>query len=400
MRKDYPALGRKINNKNLVYFDNACAILKPKIVIDSINYYYNNLGGCAGARGTYTLNQETNEICQRARENVAKFLNTSSNQIIWTRNTTESINLLASSLKFKKGDEVIVSNIDHHSNILPFYKQRNVELKSIDIQREFDIETLKQSITPKTKLISLTHASNVTGQILPMKEIIKVAHDKGVLVMSDEAQYVAHKKLDFKKSGVDFAAFSSHKIGGDTGLGVLYVKQGLIKELKNYNVGGGTVKDVKFTNGKFQPEYFSDHSRFEAGLQHYAGIIGMGAAVKQIQKIGFDQIEQIENKLMKKLWEGLENFDFKFLTDKKIKNIPIISFIPNIPAQDFALYMDTECKNHKFCIRAGNHCASPLYYSKNLKPASVRVSLFAYNTENEIQLFVENIKILDALLVD
>lgn len=395
IRNSYPALHRQINNKKLVYFDNACAMLKPQIVIDSINYYYNNLGGCAGSRGTYSLNQETNEICEKARELVGEFINATSKEVIWTKNTTESINLVANSFNFKPEDEVIVSTIDHHSNILPFYEQkkRGVKLKVLEIKNEFDPEKLKNLITKKTKMIAMTHASNVTGQVLPMKKICKIAHDNNVLVLSDEAQYVAHKKLDLKKIGADFAAFSSHKIGGDTGLGVLYVKQGLLNQLENYNVGGSTVTDVKYKKQKFEPSYVGGVRRFEAGLQHYSGIIGLGAAVKHLMNVGLENIEEHEKKLMKLLWEKMSQFDFEFLSEKHKNNLAILSFIPNINPSDFAIYMDKELNHYKIMMRAGNHCANPLYYFRGIKPylgeGSVRISLFAYNTKKEIEIFAE-----------
>ena len=395
IKKDYPALHSKIDGKQIIYFDNACAMLKPKLVIDAINYYYHNLGSCAGSRGTYSLNEETNDICERSRELVANFINASPREIIWTKNTTESINLVANSFRFNKDDEVIVSTLDHHSNILPFYEQRKrgVRLKILEIKDEFDLEQLKKTITPRTKIISLTHASNVTGQVLPMKDICDIAHEKDILVLSDEAQFIAHKELDLRNIDADFAAFSSHKIGGDTGLGVLYVKEELLEQLENYNVGGSTVTDVLYEKDKFIPKYIRGVRRFEAGLQHYSGIIGIGAAVKQLTRIGLENIETHEKKLIRTLWKGLSCFDFRFLSRKSPSNIPVFSFVPKINPNDFAVYMDKEVKNYKIMMRAGNHCASPLYYSKGIYPSqgegSVRISLFAYNTKEELDIFIE-----------
>lgn len=398
IRGDFPTLNRKIDGKGLIYFDNACAILKPKAVIDVINHYYRDLGACGGSRTSYCISNETNELCDKAREKTHKFINAAnSREIIWTRNTTESINLIAKSYNFKKGDEVIVTNLDHHSNILPFYElqKKGVRLRVIDAKEDcsFDLEKLKETINSNTKMVSTLHSSNVTGTITPMKEICEIAHDKNVKVMSDESQFIPHHILDVKESDVDFCAFSSHKLGGPTGIGVLYGKEELLNKLNNFMVGGDTIKKVYYKDNKIDVEYIGLPRRFEAGLQHYSGIIGFGALIKYLSEIGMENIEEYEKELTKKAVKELSNLNLRIIGPKE--RGPLISFVMDkrLSVKDLAIYMDQEVENYKIMIRTGAHCAYPIHYSLGLDPSkgegSARVSLFAYNTKEEVRIFIE-----------
>ncbi|MEM5806793.1 MAG: aminotransferase class V-fold PLP-dependent enzyme [Candidatus Aenigmatarchaeota archaeon] len=409
IREDFPVLKRKIKDKEIIYFDNACTTLKPYKVIEAITYYYENLSVCGGSRSSHDLSIETNELCIDAREKAKAFINAeNSKEIIWTKNTTEGINLIANSLKFKKDENVVCSNLDHHSGILPFCKlyMRNKikELRIVEANNDgtFNLEYWKEAIDSKTRIVSVIGISNVTGTLSPIKEIAEIAHDNNALILVDGAQLVPHKKVDVQKLDVDFLAFSMHKLCGPTGIGVLYGKQDLLEEMDTFIVGGDTILDVEYFNKKIKPIFLSSPQKFEAGVQNYSGIIGSGAAFDYIQKIGMDNINNYEKKLTENFLKFLDNIDDIELVGPlyyRKRECCLISFSlknKNISPKDLADFMNNEIYSYKIMLRAGGHCAHPFHYFIGINLAkgegTVRASLYFYNTIREIEIFIEALK--------
>lgn len=403
IRQFFPALNRKIKNKRLIYFDNACSVLKPQPVIEAINYYNSNLGVCAGGRSNHLLSQETQELCDESRELVKKIINARFvDEIIWVKNSTEGINLVAKSFRFTSAkNEVLISNLEHHSNILPFYeleKKGIITLKIVDVidrKGDLNLEKFKKSITNKTALISITHCSNITGQILAVEEICVAAHQKGVFVLVDDAQYIATHREDVQYLETDFLVFSSHKIGGPSGMGVLYVKKEAAKMLDAFCVGGGTVNKVDLDdNGKLQVNYLNSPQVWEAGIQNYSGIIGLGAAVKFINQIGYDEIAKHTNGLLKYLIENLKKIKQVVILgngNREIgENSPLVSFVFNNNKSliDFNMFLNDAIPEYSIAVRYGHHCAVPAHQTLGVQ-TSLRVSLFVYNMKEEIDIFLD-----------
>jgi len=409
VREDFPTLKRKIDGKSIIYLDSACMALKPNQVIDACCYYYRNLGACGG-RSIHSLARETTELRDDAREKIAKHVNArSTNEIIWVRNATEALNIVAHSLHFEKGQEIISTNLEHHSGILPFHKvvnRKGLKLKIIEANEEglFNIEDFEKAINKNTRLVSIVHISNVTGTTAPLEEIIKIAHDHGTLVVGDDAQYFPHKKIDYQHSDLDFSAVSMHKALGPTGMGFLYGKEHLLKEMDSFLVGGDTIKDVRLENGVIIPEYLEPPHKFEAGLQNYAGEIGAGAAVDYLDKLGMENIEAREKVLTEKLHKALESIsNIKIIGPKDYnQRSGLVSFqLKNIDtAGDIANYLDTEIEDYKLMVRAGAHCTNPFHYSINILPreGTARASIYVYNNEEEIQILKEALENLDKLV--
>ena len=409
IRNDFPTLKRKIDGKSIIYMDSACMALKPKPVIDALCYYYTNLGACGG-RSIHTLARETTELRDAARDKIQKHINArSNNEIVWVRNTTEAINIVANSLHFEEGQEIISTNLEHHSGVLPFHRQmnrKNLKLKIVEASEEglFDIEDFEKAITKNTRLISIVHTSNVSGTTAPLEEIIKIAHDHGALVLADDAQYFPHKKMDVQKSDVDFSAASMHKALGPTGVGFLYGKEHLLKEMDSFLVGGDTIMDVKYEDGQVKPTYLEPPHKYEAGLQNYAGEIGAGAAVDYLADIGMENIEKREAVLTEKLHKLLADFESINIIGPKDhkKRSGLVSFqMKNIDtAGDIANYLDTDIEGHKVMIRAGAHCTNPFHYSLGIHPSegTARASVYVYNNEAELKILKESLEKLDAIV--
>jgi len=408
IRDDFPVLKRRIDGKQIIYFDNACSSLKPTKVIDAMNYYYENLNACGGFRSGHDLSKETDEICEKSRNDVKKFINAKTEkEIIWTRNTTEAINLVSNSLNFKPYQNVICTTLDHHSSLLPFYMLYNKKiiknLKLIKIEKDgyFDINKFSEFMDKSTKIVSLNLASNVTGTLSPAKEICKIAHDNGTLVLADGAQFIPHYKIDVQDIDVDFLVFSIHKICGPSGMGVLYGKYHLLEELNPFIVGGGTIRDVKYNNGKISPVFLPPPKKFEAGIQNYAGIIGSGAALEYVQKIGIKNIENYERKLivyLLKLFSELDGVELIGSNNPVLRG-SLFSFIlenRNVSPKDVADFMNTGPEKFKIMIRAGAHCTNPFHHQIGVSPlegyGSVRASLYFYNTLEEIEIFINHLK--------
>jgi cysteine desulfurase/selenocysteine lyase len=400
----YPALNRKYANKKLIYFDNACSLLKPKCVIDAVSDYYSHLGSCSGGRSDHILSQITEEFCDKAREEVKKFINADSAQeIIWTKNTTEGINLIAQALPFtSEKKEVITFNIEHHSNLLPFHeaqKKGAIKLKILQVKKDggIDLDGLSKAITQKTALVSIAHSSNVLGVIQPVKEISRIVHGRGAYILVDDAQYIATHQEDVRANDIDFLVFSGHKLGGPSGIGVLYVRNKLHKNLGQHHVGGGTLMSVRLgSDGKLNVKYLPSPKRFEAGVQHYAGIIGLGKAVNFIKHIGYENISRRVSDLTEYLFRELKGINkVGILGDyKEVPRGSLLSFYFNkkkLSLRDFNIFLNHQVKGYVVLVRCGHHCAQPAhqYFGKEL---SMRLSFFIYNEKKEIGVFLDALK--------
>jgi len=402
IRRDFPALERKINGRPVVYLDSACMALKPRQVIDAMNEYYEMYPACGG-RSIHRFGKDASEAYTAARGKFAKFINAAQDaECIWTRNATESLNIVASCVHLPKGSKLITTSLEHHSGSLPFVeraKRDGLEIEIVKAQNDgtFDIEDWKNAIDSKTSLISVVHSSNVTGTIAPMKEIVEIAHDRGALVMCDDAQYAPHHHLDVQAADVDFSAISVHKMCGPTGMGVLY---GKIEHLESMNMmlyGGDTVSDVKFIDGKIIPEYLPPPEKFEAGLQNYAGAIGAGAAAEYLQAIGMHEIEKHERSLLQvalqKMLE-MEHVHILGTEDISIKTGLVTFTVDTVPsAHDVATFLNDE---YNIMVRSGAHCVHPFHYQMGIpiERGTVRASFYLYNNMDDVKAFLDGLETL------
>lgn len=396
IRRDFPALGKKWNGKYPIYFDNACMTLKPEPVIDAMNEYYTEYPVCGG-RSIHKMAKKVDEKVTLSREKFQKFLGASCpEEIIFTRNTTEGLNLVASSLDFKNGDIVLTTDREHNSNLVPWQVQAHKRgIKHIIVysnpDNTFDLDGFCELFdkNKNVRLVSMAHTANLDGYTIPVKEIIKIAHDHGALVMLDGAQSAPHKAVDVKALDVDFFAISVHKMAGPTGMGVLYGKHHLLEEIAPFIVGGDTVSDTTYESAKFLPT----PEKFEAGLQNYAGIIGGGAAVDYISGIGLSNIEEHEKRLNTIITKGIKDMPGLKIIGPEDPNLRggIISFTVELPkggdAHDIALILD-ETENIE--VRSGAFCVHSWFNYRKCE-AAVRASLYLYNTEDEAKKFVDTL---------
>lgn len=399
LRRQYPALSQEIQKKKLVYFDNACTLLKPKAVADRIADFYRNWGGCGGKRSTHLLSQQVEAWLLEARRAAAEFISAESpNEIIFTSGTTESVNLVARAFPYEENRrEVVITDLEHNAVFLPFYEasQRGeIKLRFCRSQNgRVDLEAMKDLISDRTALVAMTRASNVYGGVQPMAEVSRMAHRHGALVLADDAQYLSSHRENVTEVNVDFAAFSSHKIGGPFGLGVLYGKENLLNRLGHYKVGGGTVKSVQWRSADPEVEYLDAPMRFEAGVPNFGGVVGFAEAVKFIQAIPQEALRAHVAGLVRRAAAGLARFSqIKVLgrTDDLTEG-SLVSFYPvheNFSAADFNLYLNHELKSRFIAVRVGEHCAHLLHQSLGIG-ATVRLSFFAYNTEQEVDVFLD-----------
>ena len=383
-RNDFPML-----SQDIIYFDNGATTFKPQVVVESIKDYYENYSANAH-RGDYDISYKVDLKYETVREKVQEFINASNKEeIIFTSGTTMSLNLVVSSF-FEKylenGDEVLITKTEHASNVLPWFNLANkigIKIKYIDLDQDYHVtlENFKKAITNKTKVVSLAYITNVIGDKRPIKEIAKIAHEHNIFVVVDAAQAVAHTKIDVKELDVDFLAFSAHKMYGPTGVGVLYGKKELLNEANPYILGGGMNESFDNENEVILK---SLPYKFEAGTQNIAGVIGLGAAIDFINKIGIDNISLYETKLREYLINKLSKISFIDIINLEA-DAAIVSFnVDNIFSQDVAYYLN----KYNVCVRAGNHCAKLV---KNVTGVtnSVRISLGIYNTEEEIDEVVK-----------
>ncbi|MFN5182075.1 MAG: aminotransferase class V-fold PLP-dependent enzyme [Bacteroidota bacterium] len=391
IRKDFPILQRKINGKNLIYFDSGATSQKPKQVIDSISNFYSNHNSNIH-RGVHTLSRESTELYEQARESVKKHLNANdASEIIFTSGTTDSINLVAhglSSFHFEQGDEIIITEMEHHSNILPWKALESVKGIHLKIARindtgEIELEQLKSLFSNKTKLLAITHVSNTLGTINPIKEIIALAKNYNVPTLVDGAQAIPHLKIDFQDLDCDFYAFSGHKVYAPTGIGVLYTKKEWLTKFPPYREGGGIIKTVSFE----KIEYAESPLKFEAGTPNIEGAIGLQSALDYINSIGLDKIQKHENELTQYAISKL-----KEIQDLEIYGTPqdraaVISFnLKGIHPFDVGTILD----KMGIAVRTGHHCTQPLMQKLGI-PGTVRISFGVYNTKEEIDFLIEGI---------
>ena len=399
IRKDFPILKRKIKGKDLVYLDNGATTQKPQQVIDAVANYYENENSNIH-RGVHTLSQEATTKYEDARTIVQEFIGAQHNhEIIFTKGTTDGINLIAYSFgkkHLKKGDEIIITAMEHHSNIVPWQmicEEKEAVLKVIPINKkgELILEELDRLITPKTKLIAFNHISNTLGTINPIKEIIKKAHDNNILVLVDAAQSIAHTPINVVELDVDFLVFSGHKMFAPTGTGVLYGKEAILNDLPPYQGGGAMIKEVTFE----KTTYNCLPHKFEAGTPNIAGVIGLGEAVKYIQHIGFDFIEEQEKKLLQYGTEQLLQLENLRIIGTAEHKTSVISFVlEGIHPFDIGTIID----QLGIAVRTGHHCTQPLMQFFEI-PGTIRASFSFYNTVEEIDLLVISLKKAIKMLV-
>jgi cysteine desulfurase/selenocysteine lyase len=391
-RKDFPILDVQVHGKHLCYFDNAATTQKPQIVIDTINSYYNHINSNIH-RGVHTLSEAATAAYEQSRIKIQKFLNAGSEkEIIFTSGTTASINMVAQTFgrqNIGAGDEIIISHMEHHSNIVPWQllaKEKKAILKVIPISDagELDIEAYKKLISDKTKIVSVVYVSNSLGTINPVKDIIEYAHSFNIPVLIDAAQAVNHFPVDVQELDCDFLALSGHKLFGPTGTGVLYGKKTLLESMPPYMGGGDMISKVTFEETTFNE---LPH-KFEAGTPHIAGVIGLGAAIDYLNSTGLDNIAAYEKELYEYAYNAISSIKGLSIIGSAQKRCSVISFVlENIHPHDVGTFLDFE----GIAIRTGHHCTQPVMQRFNI-PATSRVSLAFYNTKEEIDILVNGIK--------
>lgn len=392
IREDFPILEKKVNGSRLVYLDNAATTQKPKCVVDAISdYYYNHNGN--PHRGAHTLSIEATSLYDNAKEAVKNFINADSeDEIIFTKNCTESLNLLAYSLSqsFKEDDEILLCVSEHHSNILPWQrisKEKNLILKYIYVNEDGTIpESEYEKINKNTKLISIAQMSNVLGTIFPVKKISQIAHEKGAIVVIDAAQSIPHMKVDVKDIDADFLVFSAHKMLGPMGIGVLYGKKHLLENMPPFLLGGDMIEYVYENDVTYAQVPF----KFEAGTQNVEGAVGLKAAIDYLEKIGLQNIEAHEKMLTEYAVEEMLKIPYIEIYGPMDleKRGGIISFnVKDIHPHDVSTILDS----YGVASRAGHHCCQPLMRYMGIN-SSVRISFYLYNNIEDIDIFIDSIK--------
>ncbi|MDH3267737.1 MAG: cysteine desulfurase [Ignavibacteria bacterium] len=392
IREDFPILKKKVHDKNLVYLDNAATTQKPTYVIDRVNKYYTTMNANIH-RGVHALSQEATEAFEGARIQIKQFINAlGKNQIIFTRGTTEAINLVASSYgraNVNEGDEIIISHMEHHSNIVPWQmlcKEKNAKLRIIPINDNGELiyEEFEKLVNEKTKFISIVYVSNSLGTINPVKKIINYAHQFKIPVLVDAAQAVNHIKVDVQDLDCDFLAFSGHKIYGPTGIGALYGKVELLDTMPPYQGGGDMISKVTFD----ETTYNELPHKFEAGTPDIAGAIGLGAAIEYVSKIGIENIKDHETSLLEYATKQIAEVPGLRIIGQAREKTSVLSFVlENIHPHDIGTFLDFE----GVAIRTGHHCTQPVMQRFNI-PATSRASFAMYNTKEEVDVLVNGLK--------
>ncbi len=390
IRDDFPIL----QNRKMAYLDSGATTQKPKQVIEAIEKFYEN-NNANPHRGAYSLSIEATEEYENTRKKIAKFINARyEEEIIFSKNASESLNLVAYSYgldNLKKDDDVVISIMEHHSNLVPWQyvtgkTQSNLKYMYVNENYELSKEEIESKITDKTKIVAITHVSNVLGTINPVKEIIKYAHKKGAIVIVDASQSIPHMKIDVQDLDVDFLAFSGHKMLAPLGIGVLYGKREILNKMNPFLMGGDMIEYVYEQKTTFAPL----PNKFEAGTQNVEGVIGLGAAIDYISNLGYDKIQEIEDELLDYAREELSKLDFLkiYMTPNRKNHSAVISFnIKGVHPHDVASILDTE----NVCVRSGNHCAQPLLRFLG-EDSTCRMSLYFYNTKQDIDMLVEALK--------
>jgi cysteine desulfurase / selenocysteine lyase len=392
IRQDFALLQGGAGQKTYIYFDNACQSLRPKPVLDAINQYYLKSSACSG-RSMHQLGAEVSRGVDQARAQVAKLLGAArKEEIVFTRNTTEGINLVANALRWQPGDEVLISDKEHNSNLIPWQvlaKKQGVVVKIVPSRPDntFDLAAYEHMLNPRVRLVALGQTSNLDGVTIPAGEVVKKAHQNGSLVLLDAAQSAPHLKLNVKALDVDLLALSGHKMLGPSGSGVLYGKYALLEQLDPFLVGGDTVASSTYTTAEFLPP----PEKFEAGLQDYAGILGLGAAAKYLMDVGFDAIQKQETLLNEAVTaeiSALPGLKLIGPADPKLRGGIVAFYIEGIDSHRIALMLDQMAN---IAVRSGQHCVHSWFNARHIA-GSVRASLYFYNTLEETAVFVNNLK--------
>lgn len=388
IREDFPILKRDMSGMPLVYLDNAATSQTPRCVVDCItDMYYSHKANVH--RGVHTLSQEATDMMEKAREKVRQFINAgSTEEIVFTRGTTESINLVASSFSdtLCNGDEIILTVMEHHSNIVPWQllqRTKRIILRVVPIDANGDVmlDAYEDMFTDNTRFVALTHVSNVLGTVNPVKKMVEIAHKHGVPVLVDGAQAVAHHQVDVTDLDADFYAFSGHKVYGPTGVGVLYGKRRMLENLSPYQGGGEMIGHVSFEKTTFAELPF----KFEAGTPDFVGIVALGRALEYVNSIGLDNMSAHEQELLTAATEGLNKIPGMKIYGTSGSKDAVISFlVDGIHHYDMGMLLD------KFgvAVRTGHHCAQPLMTSLGIE-GTVRASFAVYNTQEEVDAFVK-----------
>ena len=383
-----------LQKRKISYLDSGATTQKPQCVIDAIESYYKECNANPH-RGAYSLSIEATEKYETTREKIAKFINARNREeIIFSKNATESLNLIAYSYgldNLKKDDEVVLSIMEHHSNLVPWQyvtKKTNSKLKFMYINKDYELskEEIESKITDKTKVVGITHVSNVLGTINNVKEIIKYAHKKGAVVIVDASQSIPHMKIDVQDLDADFLVFSGHKMFAPLGIGVLYGKKELLNKMTPFLMGGDMIEYVYEQNTTFAPL----PNKFEAGTQNVEGVIGLGSAIDYIEKIGYKEIQNVEEAITKYAVNELSKLDFLelYITPHLENHSTVISFnIKGVHPHDVASILDS----NGVCVRSGNHCAQPLLRYLGMD-STCRASFSIYNTKEDVDNLVEALK--------
>jgi cysteine desulfurase/selenocysteine lyase len=388
IRRDFPILHQTVNGKPLVYLDNAASSQRPKSVIEAISRYYEN-DHANVHRGVHTLSQRATDAYEGARETIRRFINArDTKEIVFVRGTTEAVNLVAQSFArtgFQPGDEILISALEHHANIVPWQLLREqigavLKVIPIDERGEVDFVEFEKLIGPRTRLLALAHVSNALGTIVPVEKFIKVAKQHGVPVLLDGAQAIPHTAVDVQALGCDFYCFSSHKMLGPTGMGVLYGKRELLEKMPPWQGGGDMILSVSFEKTTFNQLPW----KFEAGTPHIAGAIGLATAIDYLEKIGMDRIAAYEHELLVYATERLSQLPGLRIVGTAPEKAAVVSFmLEGIHPHDIGTILDTE----GVAIRTGHHCAMPVMDFFKI-PATARASMSFYNTREEIDRLV------------
>ena len=392
IKENFPILEQKINGKNLVYLDSAATTQKPNEVIDSLNNYYKNNNSNIH-RGIHTLSQRATEDYENTREIIANFIGaTSSKEIIFVRGATEAINLIANSYVkplLNENDEIIISQMEHHANIVPWQmvceeKKAKLKIIPIDNNGELILKEFNNKINERTKFISINHVSNSLGTINPINEIIQIAHQNNIKIMIDGAQAIQHLEIDMKEINADFYCFSGHKMYAPTGIGVLYGKMDLLEQMPPYQGGGDMIKSVTFE----KTIYNDIPNKFEAGTPNISGAIALGKAIEYISQIGINNINKHETDLLNYATSKLKQIDKVRIIGEAKKKAAVISFIiEGIHPHDIGTIMDS----YGIAIRAGHHCTQPVMDFYDI-PATARASFAIYNTKKDVDELIKAIE--------
>lgn len=390
LKKDFPIL----NSSNVAYLDSGATTQKPQAVIDAVDKYYKTQNANPH-RGAYSLSIEATRVYEEGREKIARFISSeTSSQIIFTKNASEALNLIAYSYgleNLKKDDEVVLSIMEHHSNLVPWQfvtKKTNSKLKYMYINENFELsdEEIYSKITDNTKIVGITHVSNVTGTINDVEKIIKYAHKKGAIVVLDASQSIPHMKIDVQKLDADFVVFSGHKMLSPLGIGVLYGKKNILENMNPFLMGGDMIEYVYEQETTFAPL----PSKFEAGTQNVGGVVGLCAAIDYIEMVGYENIQKHEKEVVNYAINKLKELDYikLYITPNESNHSAVVSFnIIGVHPHDVASILDA----NGVCVRSGNHCAQPLMRYLGID-STCRASFYLYNTKEDVDKLVDSIQ--------